>query len=89
LKRSGGAAVETFSEVTTWKTSFRWLMRETLVSEVQAAGADLCEYVRREMARLLANPGFVDALPGFLFPDPASQLRLGVVLKRLRDLASI
>jgi len=63
--------------------------RETLSAEVRAAGADLGEYVRREIARLLANPGFIDALPGFLLPDTASQSRIGIVLGRLRDLASI
>ncbi len=52
-------------------------------------GAELREYVRREVARLLANPRFIDALPGLLLPDFASQSRLGIVLGRLYDLASI
>jgi hypothetical protein len=62
--------------------------RETLSAEVRDAGADLREYVRREIAKLLTNPGFIDALPGFLLPDAASQSRMGIVLGRLRDLAS-
>lgn len=63
--------------------------RETLSAEVRDAGAELSDYIRREIATLLANPGFIDALPGFLFPDAASQSRTGMVLGRLRDLASI
>jgi hypothetical protein len=63
--------------------------RETLSAEVRAAGANLSEYVRREVADLLATPGFIDALPGFLLPDSASQSRIGIVLGRLRDLESI
>jgi hypothetical protein len=63
--------------------------RETLSAEVRDAGADLSEYVRREIRNLLANPGFIDALPGFLLPDPASQSRIGIVLERLHHLASI
>ena len=63
--------------------------RETLSAEVRAAGAELIEYVRREIAKLLANPGFIDALPGFLLPDTASQSRIGIVLARLQNLASI
>lgn len=63
--------------------------RETLIAEVRTAGTDLSEYVRREIAKLLANRGFIDALPGFLLPDAASQSRIGIVLERLRDLASI
>ena len=63
--------------------------RETLSEEVREAGADLGEYVHREIAKLLASPGFIDALPGFLLPDAASQSRIGIVLRRLHDLASI
>jgi hypothetical protein len=63
--------------------------RETLSVEVRTAGIDLREYVRREIANLLADARFIDALPGFLLPDAASQLRIGIVLGRLRDLASI
>lgn len=63
--------------------------RETLSAEVRDAGADLSEYVRHEIARLLADTSFIDALPGFLLPDAASQSRSGLVLGRLHDLASI
>jgi hypothetical protein len=63
--------------------------RETLSAELRVAGGDLREYVRREIAMLLANPRFIDALPGFLLPDAASQSRIGMVLGRLDDLASI
>jgi predicted nucleotidyltransferase len=63
--------------------------RETLSAEVRAAGAELSEYVRREIANLLANPSFIDALPGFLLPDSASQSRVGIVLARMQNLASI
>jgi hypothetical protein len=63
--------------------------REALSAEVRDAGMDLSEYVRREIARLLAKGGFIDALPRFLLPDAASQSRIGIVLERLHDLASI
>ena len=63
--------------------------RETLSAEVKDAGVDLREYVRREAAKLLANRSFIDALPGFLLPDAASQSRMSIVLGRLRDLALI
>jgi hypothetical protein len=41
-----------------------------------------------ELSALLASPGCIDFLPGFLLPDAASQARLAVVLRRLKDLAS-
>lgn len=61
--------------------------RESLSRELQAGDANLSEYVRGEIAKLLSSPIFLDALPGFLFPDAASQSRIAIVLKRLRDLA--
>jgi hypothetical protein len=63
--------------------------RETLSAEVRDAGSELSAYVRREIAKLLANPGFIDALPGFLLPDSASQLRIGIVLARLQNMSSM
>jgi len=63
--------------------------RETLSAEVRSAGADLSHYVRREIGGLLTDPAFIDALPGFLLPDAGSQSRIGIVLRRLHDLASI
>lgn len=61
--------------------------RETLSAEVRSAGADVREYVRREMAKLLADPAFIDALPGFLLPDVVSQSRIRIALGRWQDLA--
>jgi hypothetical protein len=38
---------------------------------------------------LLTAPGFLDALPGYLLPDAASQSRIDIVLRRLEELASM
>jgi hypothetical protein len=63
--------------------------RATLVKEVQAEAAELRAYVRAEIKRLLARPGFLDALPGYLLPDAASQSRISIVLRRLEERASV
>lgn len=63
--------------------------RAALVVEVQAGAADLREYLRARIKGLLATPGFLDALPGYLLPDAASQSRIGLVLRRLEELASV
>lgn len=63
--------------------------RDALTTEVRSAGGELNRYVRAAIATLLANPRYIDALPGFLLPDSASQSRIGIVLSRLRELASI
>jgi hypothetical protein len=63
--------------------------RATLVKEVRAGAAEFRAYVRAEIKRLLATPRFLDALPGHLLPDAASQSRISVVLARLEGLASV
>jgi hypothetical protein len=63
--------------------------RTELAMEVRAEAADLRAYVRAGIKGLLATPGYLDALPGFLLPDAASQSRIGIVLRRLEDLTSL
>ncbi len=62
--------------------------RSTIVEEVQTETPPLREYLQTEVTRLLAAPGFIDALPGYLLPDAASQARIGTVLRRLKAVAS-
>ena len=63
--------------------------RAALLTEVRTGENDLCTYIRAEIKSLLATRRFLDALPGYLLPDTASQARIGIVLERLKDLASI
>jgi hypothetical protein len=60
--------------------------RAELATEVQAAPLDLQQYLSREFAALLSSRGFLEALPGHLLPDTASQQRLGLILKRIENL---
>ena len=60
--------------------------RAELAGEVRLAPADLKQYLRSEFEALLSNPDFVDALPGHLLPDAASQQRLGLVMRRMQQL---
>ncbi len=63
--------------------------REGLASEVQAEPAILRAYVRDEVRQLLGYTAFLDALPGYLLPDAASQSRISSIVERLENLASI
>jgi hypothetical protein len=63
--------------------------RAALVTEVRAGAAEFRAFVRTEIKRLLATPRFLDALPGHLLPDEASQSRISIVLGRLEGLASV
>ncbi len=63
--------------------------RPELCDEIRAAEEDLREYVGREFGKLLENEDFVNALPGFLLPDHASQQRLPMLRDRLREIADL
>jgi hypothetical protein len=62
--------------------------RSTIVDEVQTETPLLREYLRSAIDELLTAPAFIDALPGYLLPDHASQARIGTVLRRLKAVAS-
>ena len=63
--------------------------RATVIAEVRTEEDGLRTYIRAEIKSLLATRGFLDALPGYLLPDAASQARIRIVLERFKDLASI
>jgi hypothetical protein len=63
--------------------------RAALLTEVQAQGNELRAYLQTEIRGLLDSAGFRDALPGYLYPDAASQSRIGIVLRRMEGLASV
>ncbi len=61
--------------------------RPALLNEVRAASVDLRAYLARELNALLGDPRFLDALPGHLLPDAASQARMPMLLRRIEELA--
>jgi len=63
--------------------------RAELVTQVLAGAVDLRAYVRTGIKALLGTLGFLDALPGYLLPDAVSQSRIGIVMGRLEELASV
>jgi hypothetical protein len=62
--------------------------RPELLGEIQAAPPALLGYLADEWKALLHDPRFVDALPGHLPPDPSSQARVGLLLRRIEAIAS-
>ena len=63
--------------------------RASLVSKLAAEEESLRAFVSTEIRWLLGRPGFVDALPGHLASDEASQQRLPLVLGRLQAIAKM
>ena len=60
--------------------------RSEIVDEVHLAPADLRTYLSEEFHALLSNRDFLEALPGHLLPDAASQQRLALVMRRMQQL---
>lgn len=62
--------------------------RAEIVDEIANANADVRKYIASEIDALLKNEDFLEALPGFLLPDAASQARRPSLEQRLRAIAS-
>lgn len=63
--------------------------RDSLIDECRASRAELRVYLGDWVAGLLAAPAFIDALPGHLPGDTASQARLPDLEYKLRALARL
>lgn len=63
--------------------------RPEIVSEIRASADDLQGFLSQTFRELLANDAFLEALPGHLSPDRASQARLSLLIKRLRGIAEM
>ena len=62
--------------------------RAELVQEIRSAQEDVRTYIASEINKLLRTQAFVDALPGYLLPDAASQARITLLVSRLRQIAA-
>jgi hypothetical protein len=60
--------------------------RAEITKEVFAVEPELRQYLRNEFQSLLESRNFLEALPGHLLPDAASQQRAGLVIERIRQL---
>jgi hypothetical protein len=61
--------------------------RAEILNDVAVADAQIRAYIASEIRSLLDNQDFIEALSGFLLPDPASQARRSVLERRLTALA--
>jgi hypothetical protein len=63
--------------------------RPSLAGEVKDSSGDVRIYVAQAIKTLLGEPRFLDALPGFLLPDPANQERFEHLTTTLHELAAL
>ena len=61
--------------------------RTEIIQEVRDAAEDVRTYLVAQFNDLIADDDFMDALPGHLRPDSASQQRLPILIKRIEQLA--
>lgn len=62
--------------------------RAELVQDIRSAQEGVRTYLASEINKLLGTQAFVDALPGYLLPDAASQARITLLVSRLRQIAA-
>jgi len=63
--------------------------RSEVVAEIKAAETSLQNYLARNFKAWLQNRDFINALPGLLAPDPASQARLQLITSRLTEISQM
>ena len=63
--------------------------RPEIVSEISASSDDLKSFLSAAFRKYLSKDEFLEAIPGHLPPDRASQARLPHVMKRLEEIAAL
>lgn len=63
--------------------------RPELVAEITETGSELRQYLAAQCSTLLAMPGFMDALPGLVFPDESLGERVKLLALRLGQIKEL
>ena len=63
--------------------------RPEVAEEIKQVSDELRVHLARRFQELLDNPRFREALPGNMPPDEASQLRVAIILERMREIATL
>ena len=63
--------------------------RPELIGEIRESSKKLRAYLSEKLVGMFNDPQFIDALPGHLSPDMASQARLPLLLERIREIIRI
>ena len=63
--------------------------RVEILEEVKNSEPDLKEYIIKSLQGFLDNEFFLEALPGHLLPDQASQARQSIILERIKKIVEL
>lgn len=62
--------------------------RPELLNELRSAPGDVRSYIATAIGQMIETDRFIDALPGYLLSDAASQGRISILLEFLREVAT-
>jgi hypothetical protein len=63
--------------------------RPEIIDEVRTAPGEVREFLSQSFSDFLLNREFLDALPGHLMPDSASQQRIPILMGRIKAIAEL
>jgi predicted nucleotidyltransferase len=63
--------------------------RSELLDELRSAPADVRSYIAGAISQMLNTSEFINALPGHLSHDAASQTRIGILLQTLNEISTL
>ena len=63
--------------------------RVEILEEVKNSEPDLKDYIIKSLKGFLKNEFFLEALPGHLLPDQASQGRRSIILERIKKIVAV
>lgn len=63
--------------------------RAEIIEDIKHTDPDLKDFIIKSFKGFLENEYFLEALPGHLLPDPASQERRSIILERIRKIVDL
>ncbi|CAB1074981.1 hypothetical protein D1AOALGA4SA_2801, partial [Olavius algarvensis Delta 1 endosymbiont] len=63
--------------------------RAEVIEDIKNSEAGLKDFVVKSLQGFLEDEFFLEALPGHLLPDPASQGRRSIILERMRKITEL
>jgi len=63
--------------------------RPEIIDEINHSPAELRRFLVKTFQDFLPEEDFLEAVPGFLPPDPASQQSISIVMERIESIASL
>ena len=63
--------------------------RSELLDELRSSPDDVRSYIAAAIGQMLETDEFINALPGFLWSDAASQSRIGILLENLNEISTL